>query len=112
MHEAAAKGDDDVVKSLLGVRAPVDAKDDRGNTPLHLACQNGHFGVSEKLIEERAPLDWKNSVILPNFASRVSLSNGDNVLFLNLGRKDSHGFGRGIKQCSSYCPPSSNDRTR
>lgn len=55
-------GDDKMVKILIDVGAPVSAKDDKGNTPLHVACEKGQYVAAELLIEANAPLFGINEV--------------------------------------------------
>lgn len=50
LHEAAAKGDKEVVSLLLAKGAQVDAKNSAGATPLHLAVLNDRVDVAELLI--------------------------------------------------------------
>ncbi|KAM3182553.1 hypothetical protein ACTXT7_012124 [Hymenolepis weldensis] len=56
LHDAAAMGDATMVRVLIEVGSAVNAKDDWGNTPLHLACKYGHYEAAEQLLEAFAPL--------------------------------------------------------
>ena len=48
--------------ALLNRGVFVDSRDSTGNTPLMVACQNGHMGVCQMLVEQaRAGLDLKNN---------------------------------------------------
>jgi ankyrin repeat protein/beta-lactamase regulating signal transducer with metallopeptidase domain len=64
LHEAAAKGDIDQVKSLISKGANVNAKDYRlgmiGMTPLHYASRGGHKDIVELLIAESADVNAKS----------------------------------------------------
>ena len=51
MHYAATYGHKDVVELLLANRADVNAKDYKGNTPLHDAVDNGYKDVAELLLQ-------------------------------------------------------------
>jgi ankyrin repeat protein len=46
LHQAAALGDIEQVKSLIASDADVNAKDERGQTPLHYAANRGHADVA------------------------------------------------------------------
>merc|ERR1712039_1039970 len=43
-----------MVKLLLEKGATVDAQDSNGNTPLHMACEQGHVQVSTFLVQQGA----------------------------------------------------------
>lgn len=45
LHYAAWQGMSDPVHTLLQWKSPVNEVSQDGNTPLHLACQHGHFDV-------------------------------------------------------------------
>ena len=62
LHEAAAIGDAKMVRILIEVESPVTATDDRGNTPLHVACKHGQYEAAEHLLEAFAPLNAVNDV--------------------------------------------------
>ncbi len=61
LHEAAAKGDIEQVKSLISEGADVNGKDYRlnriGMTPLHYAARGGHKDIVELLIAEGADVN-------------------------------------------------------
>ncbi|WP_264377017.1 ankyrin repeat domain-containing protein [Wolbachia endosymbiont (group B) of Ochlodes sylvanus] len=56
----ARDGNLDKVKDLIAQGANLEAKDNNDNTPLHNACNNGHFNVAKYLIEKGASLKAKN----------------------------------------------------
>ncbi len=60
IHEAAAEGHQNLVKSLIETGVEVDSKDELENTPLHHAAENGHANLSEFLIAEGADLEARN----------------------------------------------------
>ncbi|CAK8996361.1 A disintegrin and metalloproteinase with thrombospondin motifs 9, partial [Durusdinium trenchii] len=49
-----------VVDRLVAARAAVEARDDRGVTPLNIAAEKGHWEVAQRLIEARADLEAKD----------------------------------------------------
>jgi len=57
LHQAAAEGDIEQVKSLISKGADVNAKDKRGKTPLHYASEKGHTDVSSLLISQGARIN-------------------------------------------------------
>lgn len=57
LHEAAKKGDLEIVNSLLNLDIDINAQDSEGNTPLHVAAQYGHHNTSEALIKKGANVD-------------------------------------------------------
>jgi uncharacterized protein YjbI with pentapeptide repeats len=57
MHEAATNGDLEVVQALLRAGAEVDARSDRGQTPLDRAMQHGKAAVARVLIDAGATTD-------------------------------------------------------
>ena len=60
MHEAARNGDIEVVKQHLAADVDVNAKDDRGWTPLFSAALEGHKEIAELLIDKGADVDAKD----------------------------------------------------
>ncbi|HUU16925.1 MAG TPA: ankyrin repeat domain-containing protein [Sedimentisphaerales bacterium] len=60
LHEAAAKGDIDQVKSLISKGADVNSKESMGMTPLHYAALYGHKDMVEFLITKGADVNAKD----------------------------------------------------
>lgn len=63
LHWAAIKGQAPVVKSLLELIPfeSIEAEDDKGNNPLHLAALNGHLHGVRLLIRAQADLEATNN---------------------------------------------------
>ena len=59
IHDAAEKGDIEVVKQHLAAGAYVDGRDSQGRTPLNLAATWGHKEIVELLIAEGADVNSK-----------------------------------------------------
>ncbi|HUV66084.1 MAG TPA: ankyrin repeat domain-containing protein, partial [Sedimentisphaerales bacterium] len=57
LHEAAADGDIELVRSLISNGADVNAKDQRGRAALHRAANTGHVEVVRLLIEHGADVN-------------------------------------------------------
>jgi len=60
LHDAASAGDVEQVGTLLDQGADIDARSERGETPLILAILAGHDAVAERLIERGAATDGRN----------------------------------------------------
>ncbi len=60
LHEAAARGDECMIKALLPDHSDVDQLDDKGLSPLHLAIINNHSGVVKLLLSAGAGVLKKN----------------------------------------------------
>eukprot|EP00128_Syssomonas_multiformis_P007040 Colp12_sorted_trinity150504_noHs@22461 len=60
LHEAARSGDLDTCKLLIGQGANVRARDEDGNTPLHVALE--HVDVCTLLLERGAEVDARNNI--------------------------------------------------
>ena len=50
LHFAAAAGDPELVRALLAVGAPVDARSVTGQTPLWWACNDGQLAAARELL--------------------------------------------------------------
>ena len=50
LHLAAITRQPDLVRKLVTTGALVDARDHRGNTPLHIACREGYADIALKLL--------------------------------------------------------------
>lgn len=57
LHQAVADGNIEQVKSLIAKGADVNAKDERGQTPLHFAARRGHEEIVRLLIAEGADVN-------------------------------------------------------
>lgn len=53
-------GIDTVCKLLLNAGAEVDVQNSYGNTPLHIACLNGHLNICQELVDAHANLEATN----------------------------------------------------
>lgn len=52
LHEAAASGDLEAVKTLLDNGAGINAVDSLGSSPLHTAAKEGHWDIARLLVEK------------------------------------------------------------
>ncbi|KAL0080239.1 ankyrin repeat-containing domain protein [Phycomyces blakesleeanus] len=59
-HRAASLGHIGVVKILIAAKARVNIRDQVANTPLHLACEEGHGDTALLLIQHGARADQPN----------------------------------------------------
>lgn len=57
MHKAAQRGDVEMLRALIELRANVDARDSLGQAPLHHAAQQSHVGAVQILLRTRAQAD-------------------------------------------------------
>lgn len=55
--EAARRGDLPQLQAGIAASLPVDGRDERGHTPLHLAACHNRVGIIRALVEAGAPLD-------------------------------------------------------
>jgi ankyrin repeat protein len=70
IHDAARDGDVDKVRQLLIAGAEMDAKDERGFTPLLWAVYGGQLNVTELLIDQGADVRYEH----PAFGAAADLS--------------------------------------
>ena len=57
MHRAAGAGFKSVVDALLAAKADVNARNERGWTPLHSAAEQGFKSVAEALLADKADVN-------------------------------------------------------
>lgn len=58
---AARSGNYQLLKQMVKLQSTIDPHDGSGNTPLHLACQHGHFDCAELLVSSQADLQARNT---------------------------------------------------
>lgn len=61
IHDAAANGDLEAVKNMLGQGTDIDETDQGGMTALHNAAFQGHFDVVKFLVRNKADMDLQDS---------------------------------------------------
>ena len=61
---AVTKGDKEIVQHLITHKARLDAANKHGDTALHRAAYHCHKTVVELLLNEGAPLDIQNEVVM------------------------------------------------
>lgn len=62
MHCACAEEHLDAVEVLIGLGANVDAHDNDGNTPLHVATRTRHTGIAQLLLKAGANTELIDAV--------------------------------------------------
>jgi 7,8-dihydropterin-6-yl-methyl-4-(beta-D-ribofuranosyl)aminobenzene 5'-phosphate synthase len=98
IHIAAARGDLELVKSSLEKNQELlDAKDNEGNTLLHVACINGKQNVVEFLISQNVDVNEKNNMGNPtlHFAALGGSADIVEILLENgseINARDNRGF--------------------
>ena len=60
LHFAAEENEPAALQAHIDRGCAVDAVDERGNTPLHLACRQGHVGIVQALLLYRADPNVRN----------------------------------------------------
>ena len=60
LHFAAEENEPAALQAHIDRGCAVDAVDERGNTPLHLACRQGHVGIVQALLLHRADPTVRN----------------------------------------------------
>lgn len=58
LHWPAFYGHTECLRTLLLAKAPINASDNRGGTPLHEACRQGRVECALLLLNEKAHIDW------------------------------------------------------
>lgn len=61
LHDAARDGDLEKARTMINEGAEIDARSDRGETPLILAILAGNDAIAELLIEKGAAIDGRNT---------------------------------------------------
>lgn len=97
LHDAARKGDIEVVQRLIIRGADVDEKDEKGGTPLHEAAKEGHRDVVRLLIAESANIDARGPLGLSplHIAAAKGYTDVAELLIINgafINKKDAKGF--------------------
>lgn len=68
LYIAARDGVAQRVAELLNENTPTTFADDCGKGPLHVAAENGHWGIVEELLKRGADIDAKSKVSPEIFA--------------------------------------------
>lgn len=88
LHYAASHNRTSTCRLLLAERAPVDALNDGGDTPLVEACRCGHHAVAAVLLDHGASVDTARGVPLYPLheLSRLQACRGPEAAYILLGR--------------------------
>jgi len=62
LHEAAFKGNKELVDLLIGAKADVKVQNSSGKTPLHRAISGNHLGVAKSLLDHGANINVQDSL--------------------------------------------------
>jgi ankyrin repeat protein len=80
--DAAALGDLETVKAFLSEGVSVDARDDRGATPLHAAAIGGQLAVAQYLLSKGADVNAINRYGDSPLENALSMNRDDTAKFL------------------------------
>lgn len=83
LHVAVMASRAEMVELLITSGAKLDVHDRRGNTPLHLACQNGHKDIVV-LILDSLPKHNQTTDDKPNLQQQINTTNFDGLTCLHL----------------------------
>lgn len=76
MHYACAEEHLEAVEVLIGLGVNVDAQDNDGNTPLHVATRTRHTGIAQLLLKAGANTELTDAVNWITERHYVNLING------------------------------------
>ena len=62
LHQAAADGDIEQIKSLIATGADVNTKNEKGRTPLHIAAEKGQAQIASLLVNTGADLNAQDNI--------------------------------------------------
>ena len=93
-----------MVKALQENGADIEAKNSVGDTPLHLAVQQGNVGMVKALPDNGADIEAKNSSNTPLQVAIIEKESRQQLLYYQLDRTTNHASLEHIVHSATYKP--------